>query len=293
MLIFRETRSSNGNYFVMMFNTPSDFQEFQYVGVTVGDVICIAEPFFDERYVSDIFDLPIVTSDVARECCRVPSGQLTETTVLPNDIMAPSAGCTVSFRNVGVKIAVKRVAFVEMNCNGVLCDRQTNVCSCMFNDCKGYNFTLTMRVRMTGVYDKEIPFGSLKFTKMVVVAETAMIHMTTMLQSILVRRALRAKLNLLIQHVNNNGGWDIVGWARAGEKFDTADGVSKIASDTLMPHIVHMEPHSIKVPNEMEFDIEAMNDAGHVDTIDQSGNANTTEDFGNADPTQNEDPVSV
>ena len=62
----------------------------------------------------------------------------------------------------------------------------------------------------------------------------------------------QASISESTNFINENGGWDICGWARKGVVVDLSDqregsvarGSEEIGSDTVNPHIIKMVPHN-------------------------------------------------
>ena len=236
LMMFRETMSTTGQCFVILMGTSAEFEEFHYNGLTIGHVISIVEPEFKSNYLSESYDLPIVATRVPFDCARAHIAD-----VPSNVIILPRSGCTTSFRRMGVTLEFQGAVFDDTDCVGTMCDRQKKLCSCVYSDHKKFTYVVKVRVKMDG-FDECIDFQSLQLTKMIVSTTTVQQVNIDVLKQLATRRAMRDQLRKLVAHVNCNGGWNIVGWVRTGEKVDLADGTSKVASDTSKPHIVHLEP---------------------------------------------------
>jgi hypothetical protein len=59
---------------------------------------------------------------------------------------------------------------------------------------------------------------------------------------------MRISIKASVQYVNDNGGWNICGWARRGAVIDAADvregntRGEEVASEHINPHIISLKP---------------------------------------------------
>ena len=258
MLMFRETSSSNGKCFVILLKNGRDFTDLMYDDMKIGDVVSIVEPVFSGNFLSSQCDVPIISTNLPDEFALAPEAVVTPDTVKSNPICNPDQGCTLSFRREGVSVTIKGAKFKVHECKGTLCDRQKKGCTCMYNDFKTFNYVMEFMVSMDG-YGVDISFSSLQFTRLVLVVDTLKHHSVKHLNTRAVRIPLREKLKTLVTHVNDHGGWNVIGWMRAGEKVDQIDGTEKVVSDTIAPHIVRLQPTTATDLAEYMFNIDDVN----------------------------------
>lgn len=66
------------------------------------------------------------------------------------------------------------------------------------------------------------------------------------------QRALRDKMKALVNHVNSNGGWTLVGWFRKGEVVDNLGGKEeeKVTSSTVQLHLCYLCPTNLDVSSD-------------------------------------------
>jgi hypothetical protein len=53
---------------------------------------------------------------------------------------------------------------------------------------------------------------------------------------------IREKIKAMVEMINSNGGWTMVGWFRKGEVKDVSSTDQKIDNDTVTPHISCLVP---------------------------------------------------
>ena len=53
-------------------------------------------------------------------------------------------------------------------------------------------------------------------------------------------RAMRICINRIVNYVNSNGGWNLMGWTKTGEIVDAVDGEDTLASEDVNPHLIMM-----------------------------------------------------
>ena len=53
-------------------------------------------------------------------------------------------------------------------------------------------------------------------------------------------RAMRICINRIVNYVNSNGGWNLMGWTKTGEIVDAVDGEDTLASEDVNPHLIKM-----------------------------------------------------
>ena len=128
-LLFRDTCTTSGSCFVMMFESADEFRKFYHdTNMCVGDVIRIAELFGVISYVSSSHDLPVVRSNLLNECERIDKVNYGEL-VKDSEICEPQTGRTLSFRISGKTLTITGARMVATDCRGDLCDRQKKTCS--------------------------------------------------------------------------------------------------------------------------------------------------------------------
>ena len=104
-------------------------------------------------------------------------------------------------------------------------------------------------------HTEKIEFTSLKLMKLFLVQPGLEQATHTYLEGKAFRKQLRIRINATVALVNDNDGWTVTGWARTGENADITDDANRVASDTIIPHIILMEPTTFIIEDNMKLDV--------------------------------------
>ena len=184
-------------------------------------------------------------------------------------------------RNVSIKAMM--VVPVRAVCNGSLCDRQRTKaemanqgCGCISVNSRTPGFVLqaNVKVNLGNLGTQTIKdFRSWRFTNHIF-RRTPPSSDSSILN--LVDNALadiRACTRNIVDYVNNECGWDIIGWYKRGQQVDgsaTASGNPNdvdqlVASDTAQLHISYLAPSDYNLKNTQAFQQRQYNPASHLD----------------------------
>jgi hypothetical protein len=138
-------------------------------------------------------------------------------------------GTTNYFMNYGAHIALDKPNMSRANCSGVSCDRlfltgKETSCCCMFVKTQT-DLTITCRVFVRDAAGATvfppIEYRSKSLTDLLIGDLTN--HSDINEFSNKHKRAMRISFKALVQYINDNGRWNICGWARRGAVLDAAN----------------------------------------------------------------------
>ena len=191
-------------------------------------------------------------------------------TLLPNvPLLPPDMGCTRYFCSHNVReLQFHNASFVDSVCTGVFCDRQlctdtvTNPqairCGCFHYDRSSAPLTIQFDIAMPCPLDFDQSgityisgFRSYRTTLLFIKKDTLKYVKKNDSNDL---NTLRNAVREVVQYVNNNGGWSIVGWLRTGTVHDISEtqGVlaENLASTTQTPHVSFLYPTNSLLVNE-------------------------------------------
>jgi hypothetical protein len=213
--------------------------------LTMGDVIGVYEPTISTRSLGSI---PIF-DDWTRIVPMKRNLSLPERPI----IMSPTANLQVHFYKSAVSIKFYMAQILTGNsvkCTGVTCDRQGTTCM----GCHGYpeskrNFVLQTQVEVLNQpqYDAKTKraifvFRSFQLTKLLIDINTfAGMDYQIMMDH---NTRIRLAINNFADHINNNGGWTVIGWHRRGVVSGMEDGSTQLNEYT-SGHLVRLEPTNL------------------------------------------------
>ncbi len=223
----------------------------------VGNVFFLDEPTSVTSTLGSTASVPIIESNWDSLPISNPIN-----TLLPNvPLLPPDMGCTRYFCSHNVRdLQFHNASFVDSVCTGVLCDRQLCVdnmtnpnsvrCGCFHYDRSSAPLLIQFDIGMPCPLDFDqsgvtyvSSFRSYRTTLLFIkkdslknVKKNDSNHLTTL------RNAVRD----VVQFVNNNGGWSIVGWLRTGTVHDISEtqGIlaENLASTSQTPHLSYLYP---------------------------------------------------
>jgi hypothetical protein len=244
-----------GACFVIICNTHQDstrlLQRCTKTQEGVGDMFAIIEPDMVEAYLGENTSVPIVEFPMD----FYPVNNKFVDSVPTSKLITPEMDHTAYFCMHKEKIQCRRATLEMSTCAGSFCDRQrsdlgTNQkCGCSYVKSKG-NLDLVISVDVTFTVDKQfnvngrttVPrFRSWRYSNLFVTDVTVWpkLHPDDDLS------ALRQAVNDITKHVNDNGGWTIIGWICTGRVKDGSSDVN--TSDQIEPlfptiHITYLFP---------------------------------------------------
>jgi len=76
---------------------------------------------------------------------------------------------------------------------------------------------------------------------------------------------LRERTSIILDYVNSNGGWTVIGWYRVGMQQDAADKmqdfgkgqVETVAAETVMPHVSRLVSTFVEKDELVQFRLQA------------------------------------
>jgi hypothetical protein len=261
MFLLGSTDSLVGSCFVFIaqtkYDTKSFLAYFKAGDTVVGKTGYLIEPSNEDKTLTRNSYLPLIDVDMKFEPAVIPQqvvGFNMETLPIQD---------TKMFYISGARVLFEKSYFEFDGCGGVQCDRllftgRSTKCGCLVND-KAPRFTITTKVTVHQMNPEKELFHNAKYcswslTKLMLVPSNDAIGAQYEEQHLL---PFCNSLTESARFVNENGGWDICGWARKGTVVDAADesneGVNKglnrhtleeIGADTVAPHIITMVPHN-------------------------------------------------
>jgi hypothetical protein len=242
------------------FNLLEDFINSNKVPC-IGQTVVLVEPVFSERTLGKDNNLPIFELKKAfslYQFSKVPDQ--------PYEI--PKEPITRYFILHEMSIEVTLATMQKSFCAGYLCDKQMlrgqdRTCCCLYNT--GVS-PLVLEV-VVKVYDgeeggeKELivsthDFRSWVFSNLVI---DGMNNVTAALDDFSRENEgiMRAKIEQIVQYVNNHNGWTVIGWVRRGTQVDasvtgTRASEDEITAETVSPHIIRLVPTNVKMEELVE-----------------------------------------
>lgn len=211
----------------------------------VGDMFIIIEPDMVEYYLGDTTSVPIVESPKD----FIPVTNRFVDSVVPSQLVMPDADHTTYFCLHKQKIKCSRASLESASCSGSFCDRQRlnlgpgQKCGCMYMTAKG-STDVVIDIDITFSVDQQFHpegkitvshFRSWKYSNLFVKDVTIWQKLDRDNDLIALRKAVLQ----ICKHIDDNGGWTILGWIRSGRVKDQSSDVN--ASDTLAT--LHPKPH--------------------------------------------------
>jgi hypothetical protein len=245
------------NCFVVVCETARESRmltEFSFNEIAIGRVFCMLEPRRTSKFIGN-GDLPIVSLTEA----LVPLTMADKPKVLPTAISVPGdVGKQMFFvyHNVPIQLSYFYVATDDVSCSGLLCDRQHRLkqnssCACLH----------TGKVNKPIVADFNVHFqrgGAGGQTESITVERCRSMRTTVLFfddftsfqqlsreETTQRGMGVRKKVREMVNVVNGNGGWTIVGWCKKGEVTDAANKFEKIESDDITFHVSLLQPTSL------------------------------------------------
>jgi len=206
-------------------------------------------------------------------------------------MLPPEEGATQYFCYHKVKdLKVSCVQMVTPPCGGRLCDRQVEPpgtkewpCGCFHANIKAVNWVMKMNVyipcettvSVTGKIGI-LNFRSIQTTELFIHPSSFRFwepRSSTMIND------LRDTVQDIVEYVNKNGGWTIIGWVKNGPTTDDSDVRDKetMAGDNVIPHLTYMMPSHLEILQNQTY--EAKIYTATADLPEEIGT--TSEDSGN------------
>ena len=223
--------------------------------VSVGDRFCIMEPeLLGQLQESQTYIIET----------PAPFVELTAPTVPPRMIMDIKDGERY-FVLKHVPIRLFNLHVVETKCGGTFCDRlqvneESGLCACYTIDSKttgssvtmAFQFDLQVEVQETGDIYTFPKASSLRTTKLFY---RSRVIPPSSIEAYLfppVAKMVDAKTSAVVNHVNANGGWNVIGWAKRGTKYTgTVENTETTASAEIRYHLSYLYPASLAAINSL------------------------------------------
>jgi len=248
-------------------------QKFKLESCGVGDVGEMIEPSYTGRNLGNS-DVPILQHKWPLKPIR---DSFTLLTTIPNMIYdeenLPNSG-TRFFLMKGVLIHVQNVSMEIPICTGTMCDRQ-EIKSTSDQSCA----CLTVSNRCPVVLSCNLFVKDQDGRNILVVKEFRSWVFTKMICGSLLSDnsgkddfndgdnldQLRERTSIILDYVNSNGGWTVIGWYRVGMQQDAADKmqdfgkgqVETVAAETVMPHVSRLVSTFVEKDELVQFRLQA------------------------------------
>ena len=164
-----------------------------------------------------------------------------------------------------IPIEMSMIHFNDDCCRGVQDDRQKDDehCSCIrFPTRQGMQFVMSCTIKFpvprsfnNNEY-AQADFQSLKLTKLFF-DDFNMFSAVSNMNDILSKlQTFRAQIRSMVDEVNNNGGWEILGWYKAGGVSDAAtdDSKERVVNTYVNMHISALRPSNSAVLESPDFE---------------------------------------
>jgi hypothetical protein len=214
----------------------------------VGSSFCIYEPSLTFQSLGD--STPILA--VANESfLPVKSAEAALTTTEKLLAYPTKAGETNFFILTGKDVSLHRASLVkDVSCSGIQCDRQKSKgeCICLHTTssnslvyCFDVVFPIPPRIDSDGTTTVH-SFRSLRTTELFFYNFEQ--HASTVTSEDELNRTVeyRKKINTMVQYINGNGGWTIVGWFMLGAITDAANAGDKAENYNMTLHLSYLSP---------------------------------------------------
>ena len=247
VLIFADASDKSSQVFAIILHNKTALSQLMNHSnlcntISIGDMVMIYEPTVADRTLGG--SIPILQYFT----CIVP---------LKTNIWHPEKEITMSseannqihFVRHSLPIELSVLQILTQNqvpCIGTTCDRQTVKCTgChgMPNLRKNFVFSVNVEIKNQRSYNAQtgiasFVFRSYNFTKLLLQDIDSFCRLD--LQEMQTHRMpLRKAMQKIVSHVNNNGGWTVIGWHRKG--IVTVDGITEENTNT-KGHIIRLEP---------------------------------------------------
>jgi hypothetical protein len=267
--------SDKGMCFCFLYSTQreSDFKlmQFKMNNCGVGEVGEVLEPVFLKKTLGNS-DVPIL--EHKRPLVYIPS-----VTKLLNkfpvikfmDVSVVNFG-TRFFLLKGMHLHIQSATMEDPICTGYMCDRQEiktaegTPCGCLVQSDR-CNVVLSCTVFVKSQEGEQLfsvkNFRSWVFTKLLCGNSLSDLVTKADFNDDESFDQMRRHLSIIVDYVNANGGWSVIGWFRVGMLQDAADSsqdlprnqTELIAAETVSPHISRLCPTEIDIRELQQFQL--------------------------------------
>jgi hypothetical protein len=192
--------------------------------LTIGSIFRMIAPHFVEKYVNN--EIPLLVSQLPVIIMKPPR------TMEEVTIQQISGNQSLAFTLNGANLRVRRTTAIETTCSGNFCDKQrrndlgsTRSCGCFNMSQHRTNIALEHSIRVIAGASVSVNmdhFSSSKFSSLYLslpipgtVAIRSLQHTDDFFH-------MKDKISDVVTHVNNNGGWTVIGWYCRGMINDRA-----------------------------------------------------------------------
>jgi hypothetical protein len=224
----------------------------------LGSTYCIYEPNLSFQSLGDT--TPILS--IANESLLPVEPAFNGLTTTERLLAYPTKPGEINyFILTGKPITLKRITLAkDVSCSGIQCDRQKPKGECVCIHTTSSNslvysfdviFPISTRIDSDGSTTVH-SFRSLRTTELFFYNFEQ--HASTVTpEDELGRTSLyRKKINAMVEHINNHGGWTIVGWFMLGSTTDAANIQEKVENYDMTLHLSYLSP-STDISNDNTF----------------------------------------
>ena len=228
--------------------------------IGIGRVYYVVEPERSHKEMSTNFPIIASTNAIVPLKFSTVNHPITTTMTACQAEVPKETGDQLFFVNHNSRITLSRFELIMkgVSCSGLFCDRaqelEKNVhCGCLYageSNASVGQFTVTFDVPATIDQSGKAEVSkvrSLRTTRLFFDNLSTFSGQTS--ENIKKRFIeIRPKIRAMVQYINDNDGWTIVGWFKQGEVYD-ASGTEKIESSTLVLHISLLIPTKQDIAN--------------------------------------------
>jgi hypothetical protein len=267
---------NKGSCFCFLYSTQreSDFKlmKFKMNNCGVGEVGEVIEPIYLKKTLGSS-DLPII--EHKKPLVHVPNVSKV-LKILPEvkyfEDSLPKFG-TRFFLLKKMRLNIQNAIVEDPICTGYMCDRQEErkaegvPCGCLVQSDR-CNVVLSCNLFVKNENEEEVffvrNFRSWVFTKMLFGSSLSDLATKADYNDGETFDMVRAHLSIIVDYVNSNGGWSLVGWFRIGMLQDAGDVLQDlpknqtelISAETVTPHVSRLCPSEVDISELVGFQIQ-------------------------------------
>jgi hypothetical protein len=273
IVLLADVGSNKGRCFAVILENNNKSLTFFRTGIKnqlgVGHLFFIKEPGLVENSLGSSESVLVIANYAA----VLSVGNLVSTAIAQVPFQYPPAGATGYFCYHGISVTLSLASVFDDSCKGTFCDRQGDnvnrkACGC-FTKAQSNSCVIQaqLQVVIAAFHDGEeqhpeqllfIPCYRSKWTTDLFVSEKAIKFAFENTQP--EEPALRNAILQCVTHINNNGGWSLIGWIRTGVTADASDvgNISGLAQENMAsvstkPDVSYLFPTDPAVVNTVEY----------------------------------------
>lgn len=250
------------NTFAIIFSSTQEYQtSFSFLtnaaSVSVGDCLGFVEPKSSTDTMGqhmNIMRKPTVIVNIAPQEC-FPTNNPTKSTIPDKTVGWCKRGLKIKITELIMEIGNKNIP-----CTGTACDRQDPTCKGCFGKATSLHpivLECAVQVKNCDTYDADLTyavfqqFRSYKFSKLFFENIDAVAKLQPDVYESMYH-TIRRSVKKLIELINCNGGWTVIGWHRLGESIEKDTG-EVIMSMQTKGHLVRIEPSEPNILDDDKF----------------------------------------